>query len=38
LMDSSDWIDIDTPDDWRRAERLIESGELNIESLGFDFD
>jgi CMP-N-acetylneuraminic acid synthetase len=38
MMDSSDWIDIDTPDDWRRAERLIESGELNIESLGFDFD
>ncbi len=38
MMDSSDWIDIDTPDDWRRAERLVESGELDIKSLGFDLD
>jgi N-acylneuraminate cytidylyltransferase len=38
LMDSSDWIDIDTPDDWRRAERLVESGELKIKSLGFNLD
>ncbi len=32
----SDWIDIDSPDDWRRAERLLESGELKLIDLGFD--
>ncbi len=37
MMNPGDWIDIDTPDDWRRSERLIENGELTIEGLGFAF-
>lgn len=36
IIDSSEWIDIDSPDDWRRAERLLESGELSFEKLGFE--
>jgi len=35
IMDPSEWIDIDSQDDWRRAERLIESGEIKLEDLGF---
>jgi len=35
VIDSSEWIDIDSPDDWRRAERLLESGEITCEDLGF---
>jgi len=35
IIDPSEWIDIDSPDDWRRAERLLESGELTFEDLGF---
>lgn len=35
VMDPSEWIDIDSPDDWRRAERLLESGEITYEELGF---
>jgi CMP-N-acetylneuraminic acid synthetase len=37
IMDPSEWIDIDTLDDWRRAERLLENGELTLEELGFSF-
>jgi len=37
VIDPSEWIDIDSPDDWRRAERLLESGELSFDNLGFDF-
>jgi N-acylneuraminate cytidylyltransferase len=37
VIDSSEWIDIDSPDDWRRAERLLESGEMTLEELGFGF-
>lgn len=36
IIDPSEWIDIDSPDDWRRAERLIESGELTFDDLGFE--
>lgn len=36
VIPPSDWIDIDSPDDWRRAERLIETGELTFDELGFD--
>ena len=36
VIDPSEWIDIDSPDDWRRAERLIESGELTFSDLGFE--
>jgi N-acylneuraminate cytidylyltransferase len=35
VIDASEWIDIDSPDDWRRAERLLESGEITFEELGF---
>jgi N-acylneuraminate cytidylyltransferase len=35
IIDPSEWIDIDSPDDWRRAERLLESGELTFDELGF---
>lgn len=35
IIDPSEWIDIDSPDDWRRAERLIDSGEISFEDLGF---
>jgi N-acylneuraminate cytidylyltransferase len=35
VIPPSDWIDIDSPDDWRRAERLLESGEISFEDLGF---
>ena len=35
IIDPSEWIDIDSPDDWRRAERLIESGEITLAELGF---
>jgi CMP-N-acetylneuraminic acid synthetase len=37
VIDPSEWIDIDSPDDWRRAERLLESGEITFEDLGFNF-
>lgn len=36
VIPPSDWIDIDSPDDWRRAERLLESGELTFDELGFE--
>ncbi len=38
VMDSSEWIDIDSYDDWRRAERLLESGEIRLEDLGFTIE
>jgi len=36
IIDPSEWVDIDSPDDWRRAERLIESGEITLDDLGFE--
>ncbi len=36
VIDPSEWIDIDSPDDWRRAERLLESGEISLDDLGFE--
>jgi CMP-N-acetylneuraminic acid synthetase len=36
VIDPSEWIDIDSPDDWRRAERLLENGEINLADLGFE--
>ncbi len=38
VIDPSEWIDIDSPDDWRRAERLLESGEVTFEELGFTIE
>jgi CMP-N-acetylneuraminic acid synthetase len=37
IINPSEWIDIDSPADWRRAERMLESGELTLEELGFRF-
>lgn len=35
VIDPSEWIDIDSPDDWRRAERLLETGDITLRELGF---
>lgn len=35
VIDASDWIDIDSVSDWRRAESLLESGEITFDDLGF---
>ena len=37
VIPSCDWIDIDSADDWRRAERMLEGGEITFEDLGFRF-
>lgn len=36
LMGAEEWIDIDSPDDWLRAERLILNGEISLQELGFE--
>jgi CMP-N-acetylneuraminic acid synthetase len=36
IIEPSEWIDIDAPEDWRRAERLLESGEITFDDLGFE--
>jgi NDP-sugar pyrophosphorylase family protein len=36
VIDAEEWIDIDSPDDWRRAERLLESGEITMGDLQFE--
>lgn len=38
VISPEEWIDIDSPDDWRRAERLIENGEISLDELGFQLD
>ena len=38
IIDPNEWIDIDSPDDWRRAERLLQGGEISFEDLGFHID
>ena len=35
IIDSSDWVDIDSPDDWERAERMILDGKVDLDDLGF---
>jgi len=35
LINPNEWIDIDTPSDWHRAEQLLEFGEINFDDLGF---
>ena len=37
IIDPSEWIDIDSPDDWLRAERLLNTGEITLDDLGFHF-
>jgi CMP-N-acetylneuraminic acid synthetase len=36
VIGADEWIDIDSPNDWRRAERLLESGEFRLGDLGFE--
>lgn len=36
VIGAEDWIDIDSPDDWKRAERLLENGEIDLGDLGFE--
>ena len=36
IIGTDEWIDIDSLDDWRRAERLLESGEITLGDLGYD--
>ncbi len=36
IIDPSEWVDIDSPDDWRRAERILENGEITLQDLGFE--
>ena len=38
VIDSSEWVDIDSPDDWRRAERLLQEGEISLDDLGFTLE
>jgi CMP-N-acetylneuraminic acid synthetase len=33
IINPDEWIDIDSPDDWRRAERLLETGEIDLNDL-----
>jgi CMP-N,N'-diacetyllegionaminic acid synthase len=35
VIEPSEWIDIDSRDDWRRAERLLTSGDIQWDDLGF---
>lgn len=36
IIGAEEWIDIDSPDDWRRAERLVDSGEITMGELGYE--
>jgi CMP-N-acetylneuraminic acid synthetase len=38
IISPEEWIDIDSPGDWRRAERLLESEEIRLKDLGFQFN
>jgi len=35
VIDSTEWVDIDSQDDWKRAEQLLMSGAISFEELGF---
>lgn len=36
IISSEEWVDIDSPEDWQRAERLILNGEITPGDLGFE--
>jgi N-acylneuraminate cytidylyltransferase len=38
FMNDGDWVDIDSMADWKRAELLLESGELTFEELGYTIE
>jgi N-acylneuraminate cytidylyltransferase len=35
VIGADEWIDIDSADDWTRAERLFENGEITFDDLGY---
>jgi CMP-N-acetylneuraminic acid synthetase len=35
IIEPKEWIDIDSPDDWQRAEALLQSGGITFDELGF---
>jgi N-acylneuraminate cytidylyltransferase len=35
VIDPADWVDLDSPEDWQRAEQLILSKDLSLDDLGF---
>ncbi len=35
VIGAEEWIDIDSPDDWERAERMFAMGEITFQDLGF---
>jgi N-acylneuraminate cytidylyltransferase len=35
VIGAEEWIDIDSPDDWSRSERLFEAGEITFDDLGY---
>ncbi len=35
VISPEDWVDIDSPDDWQRAERLLLEGAVDLDDLGF---
>ncbi len=38
IIEASEWVDIDSRDDWHRAERMLASGEIQWDDLGFNID
>lgn len=38
IIEPNEWVDIDSPDDWRRAENLLKSGDINFNELGFKLE
>ena len=38
IINQEEWIDIDSADDWRRAERIIENEEISFADLGFQIN
>jgi len=35
VINSTEWVDIDSVDDWKRAEQLLLSGAISFDELGF---
>lgn len=35
IIEPKEWIDIDSLDDWIRAEALLQNGEISLDDLGF---
>ncbi|MBE0410315.1 MAG: acylneuraminate cytidylyltransferase family protein [Anaerolineales bacterium] len=36
IISSEEWVDIDSLDDWKRAERMLTNGEITPDELGFN--